>query len=192
MGNRWHNQDTVINPKDAPYKHLTSIGGTYSYAPSVGTPLSIRLLSGTLKVDEIIRIVPSQISPLEKVALEVELLPPLEQIPPEPIEVSAQVEQVVKRLFSKGDYNLAGLLSENPDVGTIALTHGRVWECKIVDAIAQYLREDGYQVYPSYPMLPGKNHRIQTYLILIKREESAPLVLTPQRNTIFTYIKNIF
>ena len=129
MGNRWtKKRDTeYINPPENPYLHIINHSDGYVYVPKVGRYLEIFLQS-------------EKETPIKEI--KIELLPPIDEVPPPYFKIQEQIDKAIRELFD--EKNFIGIL-ENTDIKSIKVYHGVVWDPDIKDAIEYKLENSGYE-----------------------------------------------
>ncbi len=159
MGNRTERggHPLVINPNLNPYLHIVSSDGgrSYEYVASLyGILLKIGKTNLSNKGYEYV--------PFE--SLHIPLLPPPTKIPPDQIDTE---ELVTERIGSYAE-NILSIIETHPDSNIIASSHGVYWDFLPEQAIAELLKNNGYDVTVAFPRTGGRK-RIQEHGILFRR-----------------------
>jgi hypothetical protein len=168
MGNlRWSAEAVdVINPSAHPYLHVETSFGKPRYVPSAADGLDVYL--GALKHEKISLFGDkrTRFMQLGEKPFHVPILPPIDTLPPSPIETESRIEIVVGELFSGTDFQTN--LEMDRKVTVVMVSCGRFWGHKPVNAVAERLNRLGYKVNDTSMQL-GRGHRFQDYSIVLDR-----------------------
>lgn len=169
MGNlRWNAEAAeVINPltpsNQNSFVHIQRHpeSGLYEYVTGAGYGLYVLVGRVQIANGKHLTKIADSFTSLED-RIELPLLPPLTEVPPEPIHVRARAEEVVGTLTAKTKF--LEFLSSKPTVNAIKVSYGRLFGNLIPCLLERRLRDLGYDF--GVLAANGRGHRIKDYVMI--------------------------